>query len=321
MNNESQRYIAEDEIDLRELFRTIKKRKYLILIITLTITILAGVYAFMKTPMYEAKALVEIGNYKDPHNNNNNAVVLLHEPSQLSQKLNVIFIDANKNGIDKDSGILSISVPKGSKNFIEITSLAISNELAIDELNSVIDSIQDEENLILQNIRKTRELEIKNIDTQISNIKHQDGDLIENKITLQNERLQSTTKQLKYITDNLNGIFKINPTLGALLIMQQNNISNTIYKIKNNIIDLKNKKETQIVTSVNQLNEKKNIIKSLLLPYNYKNSHVVAEIITNDYPVKPKKTLIVVVAFVTGLILSIFLVFFLEFISNNKNDD
>lgn len=38
-------------------------------------------------------------------------------------------------------------------------------------------------------------------------------------------------------------------------------------------------------------------------------------------PIKPKKKLIVVVAFVTGFILSVFLVFFLEFIKNIKNTD
>jgi uncharacterized protein involved in exopolysaccharide biosynthesis len=53
-------------------------------------------------------------------------------------------------------------------------------------------------------------------------------------------------------------------------------------------------------------------------PYNYKNTETVGNIMTNDYPIKPKKTLIVVVAFVTGIILSIFLVFFLEFIRNEK---
>ena len=59
---------------------------------------------------------------------------------------------------------------------------------------------------------------------------------------------------------------------------------------------------------------RRNNLKTLLLPYNYKNTHIVNSILTDDKPVKPKKKLIVIVGFVTGFILSIFLVFMLEFI-------
>ncbi|PUE67663.1 GNVR domain-containing protein [Arcobacter lacus] len=45
-----------------------------------------------------------------------------------------------------------------------------------------------------------------------------------------------------------------------------------------------------------------------------RNSEVVGDYIVNDYPVKPKKSLILAVSFVTGFILSIFLVFILNFI-------
>jgi uncharacterized protein involved in exopolysaccharide biosynthesis len=48
---------------------------------------------------------------------------------------------------------------------------------------------------------------------------------------------------------------------------------------------------------------------------------VVGEYIAKDYPIKPKKRLIVTVAFVTGFILSIFLVFFIEFIKGFKEEE
>ena len=56
--------LEEDEIDLKELFKTIWAKKIFIVIFTLVVTILAGFYAYSKTPIYEAKALVEIGEYK-----------------------------------------------------------------------------------------------------------------------------------------------------------------------------------------------------------------------------------------------------------------
>ena len=83
-------------------------------------------------------------------------------------------------------------------------------------------------------------------------------------------------------------------------------------------MDMRDKKESLATTTINNLNEDKLLSSSLMLPHNYKNTHIVGEIITNDYPIKPKKKLIVTVAFVTGLILSIFLVFFLEFIGKTE---
>jgi uncharacterized protein involved in exopolysaccharide biosynthesis len=53
--------------------------------------------------------------------------------------------------------------------------------------------------------------------------------------------------------------------------------------------------------------------------FNYKNSEIVGQVITNDYPTKPKKKLIVAVAFIAGFILSIFLVFIIN--AFRKEDD
>ncbi len=82
-NTPEQNYYQEDEIDLKELFGILWAKKTLIIGITTLITVLAGIYAFNKTPIYEATALVEIGNYK-LHNNNN---VLVDSVPELVKKL------------------------------------------------------------------------------------------------------------------------------------------------------------------------------------------------------------------------------------------
>ena len=58
-----QRY-AEDEIDLRELFRTLIKNKVKIIAITAIITIGAIIYAYTIPKVYEAKVILKIGEYK-----------------------------------------------------------------------------------------------------------------------------------------------------------------------------------------------------------------------------------------------------------------
>ena len=85
--------------------------------------------------------------------------------------------------------------------------------------------------------------------------------------------------------------------------------------------DLNNQMKFSLAEKERKLIESMNVLKFQVSEANMKNSQLVGEYIMNDYPVKPKKKLIVVVAFVTGLILSIFLVFFMEFIKNGKNEE
>ena len=86
-------------------------------------------------------------------------------------------------------------------------------------------------------------------------------------------------------------------------------------------MDTQDKKFILENQTLTQLQDQIEQIQTLLKPYNYTNSKIVGKVITNDYPVKPKKKLIVIVAFVTALILSIFLVFFIEFIKSIKKDN
>ena len=97
---EKNKYLEEDEIDLRELFKTIWDKKVFIILVTLIITVLAGVYAYSKTPIYEANVLIEIGDYKT----NQDTRILVDDASQLEKKLNTIFIDMLKNDNNKGSG-------------------------------------------------------------------------------------------------------------------------------------------------------------------------------------------------------------------------
>lgn len=61
-------------------------------------------------------------------------------------------------------------------------------------------------------------------------------------------------------------------------------------------------------------------LKYAILEQNTQNNQLVGSYIMQDKPAKPKKLLIVIVAFITGLILSIFLVFFIEFVKASKEE-
>ena len=303
--------LEEDEIDLKELFKTIWAKKIFIVIFTLVVTILAGFYAYSKTPIYEAKALLEIGEYKK--NPVDDAVA-------LEKKLSTIFIDMEKNLKDKTSEISNISVVKGLKNFLEIKSESTSNEEAKNEILKVLTFVQNEHEKILDDVKKQKEMELRNIDLQISDIKSKSVALIDKKIENNIKNLKSLEEQLKQVDENLKKIDSLNPSLAALKLMEKRDITNSINTITIQNFELESKKDELLTTNLYKLEESKKIIELSLLPHNYKNTQIVGEIMTNDFPTKPKKSLIVAVAFVTGFIISIFLVFFIQFIQGIRKE-
>jgi len=314
-----QNYYQEDEIDLKELFKILWSKKILIISLTSVITLLAGIYAFNKTPIYEATALVEIGNYKLHNNNNNNNKAILDSTADLSKKLNLLFIDMLKNEKDRKVEISSISVPKKSSNFIEIKAEAISNEIASREILRVVDYIKNKHQKILNDVKNRRELEIKNINTKIDNIKSKEIKLLSEKIDIQQANLNDYKLQLNTIGKNIKDIENSNPALTALKLMEKRDLSSFILELNLQLMDMRNQKDELETTSINQLLEKKQLVESMMLPHNYKNSEVIGRVITNDHPIKPKKKLVVAVAFIAGFILSIFLVFIMN--AFRKEDD
>lgn len=314
MQNKEQ--IIEDEIDLRELFKTIFEKKYFILVFTLIITILAIVYVKIKTPIYEAKAVIEIGSYKTE----TNEVKVVDNLNEFSKKLSTIFIDLRKNDREKESEITNISISKGMKNYIEISSEAISNDLAIKEINSVLSFTKDEHGKFLNDIKEKNRIEISNIDNSIKNLQEQVLN-IDRKIELYEKNVINLEEQMKFVLESLKDIKSLDPSIAALKLMEKRDISNDIILNKSQLFDLMVRKESISNLEINKLIERKKILESLSLDYNIKNSDIVGKIQINDYPIKPKKSLVVVVAFVTGFILSIFIVFFMQFINSIRKEE
>jgi LPS O-antigen subunit length determinant protein (WzzB/FepE family) len=311
-----EKYLQEDEIDLRELFKTIWARRFFVITFTLVVTVLAAVYAYTKTPIYEAKALVEIGEYKlngTTKNSIDDAVV-------LEKKLSTLFVDMEKNLKDKTSEISNIAIVKGLKNFLEIKSEATSNEDAKNEILKVLTFVQGEHEKILDDVKKQREMELRNIDLQISDIKSRTVALIDKKLENNVKTLENLQEQLKLVDENLKKIDTLNPSLAALKLMEKKDITTSINTLTVQNFELESKKDLLLTTSLYKLEENKKIVELSLLPHNYKNTEIVGEIMTNDFPAKPKKSLIVAVAFVTGFILSIFLVFVIQFIQGTKKE-
>ncbi|WP_152018609.1 Wzz/FepE/Etk N-terminal domain-containing protein [Aliarcobacter butzleri] len=314
---QNQKYLQDDEIDLKELFKTILSYKKFILIFTFIVAVLSIIYVSLKTPVYEVTALVEVGSYKTESGQD----IIIDNADNLSKKLTTIFIDLRKNVENKDFEITKIITVKGMKNFIEISSEASTNTQAIEGLNEVIEHIKSEHNKLLDDVKEKNEFDLKNISLLIKNIEEDRLVNIEKKIELYNQNIVSLEQQMTSVTETLKNINKLDPSISALKLMEKRDISNAIISNKSNLYDLIEKKENLINIEINKLLDRKKILETLSLPHNLKNSEVVGSILVNEHPIKPKKSLIVVVSFVTGFILSIFLVFFIQFVNSMKRED
>nr|WP_306458729.1 GNVR domain-containing protein [Aliarcobacter vitoriensis] len=207
------------------------------------------------------------------------------------------------------------------KNFIEISSEASSNTDAIEGLNEVIEYIRSEHTKLLDDVKEKNEFDLKNIALTIKNIEDDKLVNIEKKIELYNQNILNLEEQMNSVTETLKNINKLDPSISALKLMEKRDISNAIISNKSNLYDLIEKKENLINVEINKLLDRKKILETLSFPHNLKNSEVVGSILVNEYPVKPKKPLIVAVAFVTGFILSIFFVFFMQFVNSMKREE
>jgi len=146
--NENKRYIEEDEIDLRELWKTIVKRKVFILIFTAIVTLGAVVFAFSKTPIYEVRAIVEIGSIMHNNNNNNNNSPI-ENINNLVKKLQIVYI--NNASKTSQTTVKNISSVKSTTNLMEIIIHSTSNDKAVKKLNQIIDDVKEKHQKIIDN--------------------------------------------------------------------------------------------------------------------------------------------------------------------------
>ena len=230
---------------------------------------------------------------------------------ELVKKLNLLFIDLLKNEKDKKATIISISTTKGVSGFLDIKSEASSNEWAINEINKVVSHIQNKHQTIMDDVKNRRKLEIKNIQTRI-NGKNKEAELLTQKINIQQDSISNYQTRLDKIITDIGSISETNPALIARILMDKGDMTHFIDMQKSVLKGLRNQKYILETTTIYDLTEKKRLAELTLLPSNYKNSEIIGGVLTNNHPIKPKKKPIVMVAFIAGFILSIFLVFIMN---------
>lgn len=271
---------SEDSIDLRELLQNIRTHKILIIVITSSITLLGVVYAFVKTPTYEVKAILEIGSYRDN--------TLIESPLSVIKKLE-ISQQANKNTSNEESSLDRIVLLKGSENFLELVVSSPSNAEAIKKLEKIISEIKERHQNLLNAYVTPIHKEIKRLEQQREELRNEKQALM-NFITHKTEILEHVTK------DNL--------AVAVIYMIDLNNKSLELSNMKMKIFSLENQiKELEFTASSN----------------NIKSTGIIDQIMINNEPIKPRKAGVIAIFFISGFILSLFITFFLA-LKSRKND-
>jgi uncharacterized protein involved in exopolysaccharide biosynthesis len=339
--------MQEDKIDIRELFAILKRRKKVIYGVTTAFTLIALLYVMMATPWWQVNTTLEIGKYI---NTKTGEEIYLENGAGVAERLKVEYIDVYAHVKDRDSKIESISASKKNPQFISITALAKSNELALKEIKPVINALQSKHKRAIDEIIAKKQSQLDEVDRKIyqlntytmANIKEKIAYLkniqlpaLEKKISALQLDLEKSRKQKEEATKNLSSLGS-DASLAALRLAE---IQGLEYKIAANemkLIDFNTQKQ-QILTAklpelsreleklqkidLVKLQEERKLIQLSMQPHNYANTKIVGSIITQEKPVKPKKSLIVIVAFITGLMFSVFLAFFLEFLQGMKREE
>jgi LPS O-antigen subunit length determinant protein (WzzB/FepE family) len=125
-SNENIRYTEEDEIDLKELFKTIWDRKVFIVSFTFIVTAISIVYVLLKNPVpiYQGNLMIEIG---EGYNKNTNLEY---------------FDDVNnlKDIIKKEFGV-SVNIPKSTNKLLSIEVSNKNKEKIKSNINKALDFI------------------------------------------------------------------------------------------------------------------------------------------------------------------------------------
>jgi len=195
----------EDEIDLRELIKTILKYKKLIVIFTLVITALAIVYVFIKKPVYEIQSNIMIGQINGKPVASN---------TEVSEYIKALY----KKEIEKKfkkmppAYLSNVTLPKKTDTFLTLTIDGLNNQYDLEKKNQILKNIQDAYNFKIKKYIISQQNKLQNLTTQLKSI-----DI---------EKIKNIHDKIK----NLNYKIKIIKTVDKNKI--KNNIKNLNYKIK-----------------------------------------------------------------------------------------
>ena len=143
---QEQKYLADDEIDLKELFKTIWDKRLFIVLFTSIVTFISLIYVYFKnpTPIYQGSVSIEIGKIHNEYFGEK----ALDLSTDLAELLRLKY-----NGI--------INIPKGTANLLESKSTNTNKEnikSALESMISYVLSRHEEKAKFYKNVTMTKQI-------------------------------------------------------------------------------------------------------------------------------------------------------------------
>jgi len=265
----------EDEIDLRDIFGVLWKRRLLILGTFIIAVLLAGVISFAMPPVYKVSSIIAIGYFDDPA-----------YTSQASMK-NVMLSD------EFLLDVFEVISPNGNSSDFRTFKDSVEVEPARDSDRLVEISIET----------KKRKEGLKAVETMIERY----SELSENSYNKQKKILEDQLSDAEQRLEVVN--MEINQTREALQDMEETSGSSTAVQAEmrfSRTLDILNGKESQRSALMDRRME---LDKQLLLIRNLEIVQPAKEPIS---PIWPRKALIVGIAGILGLMLGVMAAFLRE---------
>jgi len=304
----NQPYIEEDEIDLRELFSTIWNNKFKIIFLSILVTSFALIFALVKPNSYTSQSILILKEQSKPSIGGGAAAL------------------ASMAGINIGGGGSSLDVGSLFKNLISdyaFNKEVISRYHLVDKLSA---EAMEKNMVYVLNGREMRR-DITSLFTSQKEEKDKEEELFE------------TFKKIKTIiatsTDKESGAITLSATLEDRFLAKElvniylKEMSNYIKRLDLKEIDEQVTYYENELSSTTSLDLKSNITELLSALVKKKvlsqagEFYMVKQLTKPEVAyikdkTKPKRGLIIIVAFITSIILGIFMVFFAEFLRNSK---
>lgn len=281
----SQRTLNGDEISLVELWQILVRRKAVILLCFAICLSAGAVFAFLKSPVFEASVKLRIGQVQGAAGAPQGTLVALQATSfalenvdELAAWLMSSFGENVANDIRHDSASLTkVAVQKNSTSIIELVAEGASPTDAANLLTRVVADVQKVHGLIYE--RNTRVL---------------------------NERLQNLEQQRAALQQQYEDATRLVEKLG-----QRNAIQASLIMLE----------RSRISTAISVLDAEKPELMQKLVPPQTRPTELLGEISAPSKAVRPKKGLVLALAAILGLMGGVMLAFVVEFLAKARTNN
>ena len=264
----------EDEIDLRDIFGVLWKRRLLILGTFLIAVLVAGVVSFALPPVYKVSSIIAVGFYDDP--------------AYTSQA-------AMKNVMLSDEFLLEV--------FETISPNGTSSEFRTFKDDVKVEPVKDSDRLVEISIEtKKRKEGLKAVETMIERYSALSENSYNKQKKILEDQLANTEQRIEVVNLEINqtreALQEVEQTSGSSVVQAEMRFSRTL--------DILNGKESQ---RSSLMDRRIDLQKQMVL---IRNLEVVQPAKEPVSPIWPRKALIVAIAGMLGLMAGVFAAFLRE---------